>query len=49
MQLKKNRHTKLWKEENKRKELAEVIGCDEDEVIMFKHCGVVERSVYSRA
>ena len=38
-----------WKEENKCKELAEVIGCDEDEVVMFKHCGVVERSVYSRA
>lgn len=37
-----------WKEENKRKELAEVIGCDEDEVVMFKYCGVVERSVYSR-
>ena len=37
-----------WKEENKRKELAEVIGCDEDEVVMFKYCGVVDRSVYSR-
>ena len=37
-----------WKEENKRKELAEVIGCDEDEVVMFKYCGVVNHSVYSR-
>ena len=37
-----------WKEENKRKELAKVIGCDEDEVVMFKHCGVVNHSVYSR-
>lgn len=35
-------------EEGKRKEIAEAIGCNEDEVVMFKHCGVVERSVYSR-
>ena len=37
-----------WDEEGKRKEIANAIGCDEDEVVMFKHCGVVERSVYSR-
>ena len=37
-----------WDEEGKRKEIAEAIGCNENEVVMFKHCGVVERSVYSR-
>ena len=37
-----------WDEEGKRKEIADSIGCDEDEVVMFKYCGVVERSVYSR-
>ena len=37
-----------WDEESKRKEIADAIGCDEDEVVMFKCCGVVGHSVYSR-
>lgn len=38
-----------WNEEGKRKEIADAIGCNENEVVMFKHCGVVNHSVYSRA
>lgn len=38
-----------WNEESKRKEIADAIGCNENEVVMFKHCGVVNYSVYSRA
>lgn len=38
-----------WDEEGKRKEIAEAIGCNEGEVIMFEYCGVVNYSVYSRA
>lgn len=37
-----------WDEENKRKEIADAIGCNENEVVMFKHCGVVNYSVYDR-
>lgn len=37
-----------WDEESKRKEIADAIGCNENEVVMFKHCGVVNYSVYDR-
>lgn len=37
-----------WNEESKRKEIADAIGCNENEVVMFKHCGVVNYSVYDR-
>lgn len=35
-------------EESKCKEIADAIGCNKDEIIMFRHCGVVNHSVYSR-
>lgn len=37
-----------WDEEDKRKEIADVIGCNENEVVMFKHCEVVSYDVYSK-
>ena len=37
-----------WDEEDKRKEIANAIGCNENEVVMFEHRGVVNHSVYSR-
>lgn len=38
-----------WREEDKRKELAEVIGCDVEEVVMFEYAGEVSCSTYRRA
>lgn len=37
-----------WDEEGKRKEIADTIGCNENEVVMFEHRGVVNHSVYGR-
>ena len=37
-----------WRDEDKRKELAETIGCNVEEIVMFEYTGEASYSTYNR-